>query len=105
MRIAQEEIFGPVLTTLTFRDPDEAVRIANDTIYGLAAYFFSENASRLTRVAEALEYGIVGANNGLPSTAQAPFGGYKRSGLGREGGKYVMDEYTETKYISLGVNP
>lgn len=105
MELAREETFGPVAPLMKFEKEEEAVRLANDTVYGLAAYFFSENASRLTRVAEALEYGIVGANNGLPSTAQAPFGGYKRSGLGREGGKYVMDEYTETKYISLGIDP
>ena len=105
MDLSHEETFGPVAPLARFESEDEAVRLANDSEYGLAAYFFSESASRLTRVAERLEYGVVGANNGLPSTAQAPFGGFKRSGLGREGGRYVMDEYTETKYVSLGIEP
>jgi len=105
MELAAEETFGPVIPIARFKTEEEAVRLANDSVYGLAAYFFTENASRLARVAEALEYGIVGANDGLPSAAQAPFGGFKRSGLGREGGKYVMDEYTETKYVSLRIDP
>jgi succinate-semialdehyde dehydrogenase/glutarate-semialdehyde dehydrogenase len=99
----QEETFGPVLPVMKFETEDEAVRIANDTIYGLAAYFYTRGASRLLRVAEALEYGIVGANDAAPSTAQAPFGGMKQSGLGREGGKWGLDEYLETKYVSWGV--
>ena len=105
MALAREETFGPVVPLARFETEAEGVELANDSVYGLAAYFFTENASRLARVAEALEYGIVGANDGLPSAAQAPFGGFKRSGLGREGGKYVMDEYTETKYVSLRVSP
>ena len=96
----QEETFGPVAPLRRFAAEDEAVAMANDSQYGLASYFFTRDASRLMRVAERLEYGIVGANDGAPSTAQAPFGGVKQSGFGREGGKYVMDEYTEVKYIS-----
>ena len=100
MLMAREETFGPVAPIRRFSHEDEAIAMANDSIYGLAAYFFTRDASRLIRVAEALEYGVVGANDGMPSTAQAPFGGVKQSGFGREGGKYVMDEYTEIKYVS-----
>ncbi|MEM0983192.1 MAG: aldehyde dehydrogenase family protein, partial [Planctomycetota bacterium] len=100
MMCTQEETFGPVAPLIRFETEDEAITAANDTSYGLAAYYFTTNASRLMRVAEALEYGIVGANDGVPSTAQAPFGGYKQSGIGREGGRYVLDEYTETKFVS-----
>lgn len=100
MRCFREETFGPVAPVMVFDEEDEAVRIANDSRFGLAAYFFTRDAARLMRVAEALEYGIVGANDGSPSTAQAPFGGVKESGFGREGGRYVMDAYTEIKYLS-----
>jgi succinate-semialdehyde dehydrogenase/glutarate-semialdehyde dehydrogenase len=86
-----------------FAHDDEAIEWANDSEYGLAAYFFTQNAGRLMRVAEALEYGIVGANDGAPSTAEAPFGGVKHSGFGREGGKYAMAEYTFAKYVSWGL--
>lgn len=103
MKMFREETFGPVAPVCRFKDEDEGVRLANDSEFGLAAYFFTQNASRLIRVAERLEYGIVGANDGGPSTAQAPFGGVKHSGFGREGGKYVMDEYTELKYVSWGL--
>lgn len=96
------ETFGPVAPLRRFTDEDEAIRLANDSIYGLAAYFYTRDAARLMRVAERLEYGIVGANDGGPSTAQAPFGGMKQSGIGREGGKYVMNEYVEIKYVSWG---
>ena len=105
MLINTEETFGPVAPLRRFRHEDEAVELANASIYGLAAYFYTRDASRLMRVAERLEYGIVGANDGAPSTAQAPFGGMKQSGFGREGGKYVMDEYLEVKYVSWGVSP
>lgn len=98
-----EETFGPVAPVASFDTESQAIEMANDTIYGLAAYFFTRDASRLIRVAEALDYGVVGANDALPSTAQAPFGGTKQSGIGREGGHWVMDEYTETKYVSWGV--
>ncbi len=100
MRIGQEETFGPVAPLRAFTCDEEVVAMANDSSYGLAAYFYTRDASRLMRVAEALEYGIVGANDGLPSIAQAPFGGVKQSGFGREGGRHVMHEYTSVKYIS-----
>lgn len=103
MKMFHEETFGPVAPVCRFKDEDEAIALANDSEFGLAAYFFTRDASRLMRVAERLEYGIIGANDGGPSTAQAPFGGVKHSGFGREGGKYVMDEYTELKYVSWGL--
>ncbi len=103
MMLAQDETFGPVAPLARFESEEEGVALANDSEYGLAAYAFTRDASRLTRVCEALQYGVVGANDGLPSAAPAPFGGFKRSGLGREGGRWAMDEYTETKYISLRV--
>jgi succinate-semialdehyde dehydrogenase/glutarate-semialdehyde dehydrogenase len=100
MRVMNEETFGPIAPVMRFEHEEDAVRMANDTTYGLAAYFFTRDASRLMRVAEALEYGVVGANDGRPSAVQAPFGGFKQSGIGREGGRYVMAEYLETKYVS-----
>jgi succinate-semialdehyde dehydrogenase/glutarate-semialdehyde dehydrogenase len=103
MLCAREETFGPVAPVGSFRSDDEAVEAANNSDFGLAGYFYTRDASRLMRVAERLEYGIVGANDAAPSTAQAPFGGVKHSGFGREGGKYVMDEYTAIKYISWGL--
>jgi succinate-semialdehyde dehydrogenase/glutarate-semialdehyde dehydrogenase len=103
MRINSEETFGPVSPLRRFEHEDEAVEMSNDSPYGLASYFYTRDASRLMRVAERLEYGIVGANDAAPSVAQAPFGGMKQSGLGREGGKYVMNEYLETKYVSWGL--
>lgn len=105
MLVWQEETFGPVSPLCTFRDDAEAIAMANDTPYGLAAYFYTRDAARLMRVAEGLEYGIVGANDGAPSTAQAPFGGVKHSGFGREGGHHVMHEYLNVKYISWGLGP
>lgn len=104
MRLAREETFGPVCPVARFEHEEEAIQLANDSAYGLAAYFFTRDASRLMRVAEALEYGVVGANDGAPSTAQAPFGGWKHSGFGREGGRYAMEEYLETKYVSWGLS-
>jgi succinate-semialdehyde dehydrogenase / glutarate-semialdehyde dehydrogenase len=103
MLIAQEETFGPVAPLIPFTDEAQVIAEANDTPYGLAAYFFTRDVSRVLRVAEALEYGIIGANDALPSTAQAPFGGVKHSGLGREGGSVGIDEYLEVKYLSLGL--
>jgi succinate-semialdehyde dehydrogenase/glutarate-semialdehyde dehydrogenase len=105
MLINNEETFGPIAPLIRFESEAEAIAMANDTPYGLAAYFFTRDASRLMRVAEALEYGIVGANDGAPSIPQAPFGGMKESGLGREGGKYAMDLFLETKYVSWALEP
>ncbi len=102
MRLAQEEIFGPVAPVFRFRSEDEAVMMANDTIFGLASYFYSRDVSRCWRVAEGLEYGMVGINTGLISSETAPFGGVKQSGLGREGSKYGLDEYMELKYLCYG---
>ena len=103
MLVNREETFGPVAPLRRFTSEEDAVRMANDSIFGLAAYFFTRDASRLMRVAEKLEYGIVGANDAAPSVAQAPFGGMKQSGFGREGGRYVMHEYLEIQYVSWGL--
>jgi len=102
MRVTEEETFGPVAPILGFKDEQQALYRANDTRYGLAAYIHTRDLARAIRVAEGLEYGIVGVNDGVPSAAQAPFGGYKESGLGREGGHHGLEEYLETKYISIG---
>ncbi len=102
MRLAQEEIFGPVAPVFRFSSENEAIRMANDTIFGLASYFYSRDVSRCWRVAEGLEYGMVGINTGLISSETAPFGGVKQSGLGREGSKYGLDEYMELKYLCYG---
>ncbi|KOR28888.1 hypothetical protein TI03_03670 [Achromatium sp. WMS1] len=101
MRLAHEEIFGPIAPLFRFHDEQEAVELANATNYGLAAYFYARDLGRVWRVAEALEYGMVGINTGLISTEVAPFGGVKYSGLGREGSHYGIDEYLEIKYLSL----
>lgn len=98
MDIASEEIFGPVATIFIFETEEEAIRAANDTIYGLASYFYSRDFARAWRVTEGLEYGIIGHNTGLISTEVAPFGGVKQSGFGREGSKYGIEEYVVTKY-------
>ncbi|MFQ5846569.1 MAG: NAD-dependent succinate-semialdehyde dehydrogenase [Candidatus Methylomirabilales bacterium] len=103
MRILEEETFGPVAPLISFRDEAEVIRAANDTRYGLAAYFYSQNVSRCFRVAEQLEYGIIGVNDGSPSVPQAPFGGVKESGLGREGGREGIEEFLEVKFLSLGL--
>ncbi len=102
MAIATSEIFGPVVPVIRFTDEDEAVRIANDTPYGLAAYFYARDLGRVWRVMEALEYGMVGVNDGILSTEVAPFGGIKQSGLGREGSRHGLDEYLELKYCLMG---
>jgi succinate-semialdehyde dehydrogenase / glutarate-semialdehyde dehydrogenase len=102
MMLAREETFGPVAPLFRFRDDADAIRIANDTEYGLAAYFYGRDMARIWRVAEALEYGIIGVNTGIISTEVAPFGGMKESGVGREGSKYGIDEYLEIKYVCLG---
>jgi succinate-semialdehyde dehydrogenase/glutarate-semialdehyde dehydrogenase len=101
MRIAWEETFGPVAPIIRFEDEAAALRLANDTIYGLAAYFYSRDIGRIWRVSEGLEYGIVGINTGIISTEEAPFGGMKQSGIGREGGKYGIEEYLEVKYLCM----
>jgi succinate-semialdehyde dehydrogenase/glutarate-semialdehyde dehydrogenase len=102
MRIAQEETFGPLAPLFRFSTEKEAVALANDTPYGLASYFYSRDIGRCWRVAENLEYGMVGINTGIMSTESAPFGGIKESGIGREGSKYGLDEYLELKYLCLG---
>jgi succinate-semialdehyde dehydrogenase/glutarate-semialdehyde dehydrogenase len=103
MAVAGEETFGPVAPLFRFETEDEAVRLANDTIFGLASYFYARDIGRITRVQEALEYGIVGVNTGLISTEVAPFGGVKQSGLGREGSRHGIEDYLEMKYICLSV--
>ncbi len=102
MKIAREETFGPVAPLFRFKDEAEAIRMANDTEFGLAAYFYAESMKRIWRVSEALEYGIVGINTGLISTEVAPFGGMKASGLGREGSRYGIEDYLEIKYLCMG---
>ncbi|MDR2548883.1 MAG: NAD-dependent succinate-semialdehyde dehydrogenase [Desulfobulbus sp.] len=102
MQIAHDETFGPVAPLFVFRDDREAVALANDTPYGLAAYFYSRDIGRIWRTAEALEYGMVGINTGRMSSEAAPFGGVKESGIGREGSKYGIEEYLELKYLCLG---
>jgi succinate-semialdehyde dehydrogenase/glutarate-semialdehyde dehydrogenase len=102
MACAREEIFGPVATLFRFADEAEAVRLANDTEFGLAAYFYTRDMGRVIRVAEALEYGILGINEGIISTEVAPFGGVKESGIGREGSKYGIEDFLEIKYLALG---
>ena len=102
MRVASEETFGPVAPLFRFATEEEAIGMANDTEFGLAAYFYSRDIGRVWRVAEALEYGMVGINEGIISTELAPFGGVKESGLGREGSRYGMDEFTEIKYLCMG---
>ncbi|MCL2458391.1 MAG: NAD-dependent succinate-semialdehyde dehydrogenase [Desulfobulbus sp.] len=102
MRIAHDETFGPVAPLFVFRDDQEAIALANDTPYGLAAYFYSRDIGRIWRTAEALEYGMVGINTGRMSSEAAPFGGVKESGIGREGSKYGIEEYLELKYLCLG---
>lgn len=102
MDIVHDEIFGPVAPIIPFQSDEELIEMANDTIYGLAAYFYSHNISRIWRVAEALEYGMVGINEGIISTEQVPFGGVKQSGFGREGGQEGIEEYLDTKYLCFG---
>ncbi len=101
MKVTYEETFGPVAPLFSFKTEEEAIKMANDTEFGLAAYFFTRDIGRSWRVSEALEYGMVGVNSGLISTEVAPFGGVKESGLGREGSKFGLDEYLEIKYICM----
>jgi len=102
MNVAREETFGPLAPLFRFRDEAEAIRMANDTEYGLACYFYTRDLGQAFRVSEALEYGMVGVNEGIITTEVAPFGGVKESGLGREGGRLGIDDYLEVKYICLG---
>jgi succinate-semialdehyde dehydrogenase/glutarate-semialdehyde dehydrogenase len=102
MQMSCEETFGPVAAVARFETEAEAVRIANDTPYGLAAYFMTRDLGRTWRVGEALDYGILGINTGLISTEVAPFGGVKESGIGREGSSYGVDDWVELKYWAIG---
>ncbi len=103
MAIAREEIFGPVAPIFRFETEQEAIDLANDSEFGLAAYVFSSDIGRIFRVSGELETGMVGVNTGIISTEVAPFGGVKQSGLGREGSKYGLDDYTELKYVCLSI--
>ncbi|HEY4133735.1 MAG TPA: aldehyde dehydrogenase family protein, partial [Alphaproteobacteria bacterium] len=102
MLVAREETFGPLAPLFKFKTEEEAIKMANDTEFGLASYFYARDVGRIFRVAEGLEYGIVGINEGLISTEVAPFGGVKESGVGREGSHYGIDDFTEIKYLCLG---
>ena len=102
MKVTREETFGPVAPLFRFKTEQELIKLANDTEYGLASYFYSRDIGRIWRVAEALEYGMVGVNTGLITTEVAPFGGVKQSGIGREGSKYGIEEYVEVKYVCMG---
>ena len=103
MTVSHEETFGPLAPLFKFETEQEVISYANDTIFGLASYFYARDIGRITRVQEALEYGIVGVNTGIISTEVAPFGGVKQSGLGREGSHHGIEEYLEMKYICLSV--
>jgi succinate-semialdehyde dehydrogenase/glutarate-semialdehyde dehydrogenase len=103
MLITTEETFGPVAPIIPFESDEEVVRLANNSQFGLASYFYSRDIGRIWKVAEALEYGMVGVNTGLISNELVPFGGVKQSGLGREGSVYGMDEYLEMKYVCVGL--
>jgi len=103
MAVAREETFGPLAALFRFETEEEAIRLANDTIFGLASYVYARDIGRVTRVQEGLDYGIVGVNTGLISTEVAPFGGVKQSGLGREGGHYGVEEFLEIKYVCTAV--
>lgn len=103
MKVANEETFGPLAPLFKFDTEEEVIRRANDTIFGLASYFYAKDIGRITRVQEQLEYGMVGVNTGLISNEMAPFGGVKQSGLGREGSSHGIDDYMELKYVCLSV--
>jgi succinate-semialdehyde dehydrogenase/glutarate-semialdehyde dehydrogenase len=101
MSVAHEETFGPLAPVFRFKTEEDAIRMANDTEFGLASYFFSRDIGRIWRVSEGLEYGMIGINTGIISTETAPFGGMKESGIGREGSLYGLDEYLEVKYLCM----
>ena len=101
MRLWSEEIFGPVMALRSFRSDEEALRLANDTPWGLAAYLYTRDNARAWRMSEGLEFGMVGVNTGMVSTAVAPFGGVKQSGYGREGSRHGVEEYTQLKYTAV----
>jgi len=103
MRLSCEEVFGPILPVFGFRTTEEAIASANDTSYGLAAYVLTRGLNTAIRMAEALEFGIVGINDMVPATAQCPFGGMKESGTGREGAHEGLEEYMESKYVSIAL--
>jgi succinate-semialdehyde dehydrogenase/glutarate-semialdehyde dehydrogenase len=102
MAVIRDEIFGPVAPLVRFKDEAEVIHLANDTDYGLAAYFYARDLGRVWRVAEALEYGMVAINEGAIATEVAPFGGVKQSGMGREGSKYGVDDYVQIKFLAMG---
>ena len=102
MKVAREETFGPLAPLFRFKNDDDVRRMANDTEFGLAAYFYSRDVGRIWRVAEQLEYGMVGINTGILSNEAAPFGGVKQSGIGREGSRYGLDDYLVMKYWCIG---
>jgi succinate-semialdehyde dehydrogenase/glutarate-semialdehyde dehydrogenase len=102
MAVFRNEIFGPVAPVVRFSTEEEVIAMANDTEFGLASYFYTRDIGRVWRVAEALDYGIVGINEGIISNEMAPFGGVKESGSGREGSKYGIDDYVEIKYMLMG---
>ncbi|MDQ1001074.1 acyl-CoA reductase-like NAD-dependent aldehyde dehydrogenase [Neobacillus niacini] len=104
MECMKDEIFGPLAPISTFKTEEEVIERANNSRFGLAAYVYTENLSRSFRITEQLEYGIIGLNDALPSAVQVPFGGYKESGLGREGGHFGIEEFLEVKYISIGLD-
>lgn len=103
MAFSTEETFGPLAPLFKFESEDDVIELANDTIFGLASYFYAKDLSRVYKVAEALEYGIVGVNTGIISTEVAPFGGVKQSGLGREGSHHGIEEFLEMKYVCMSV--
>jgi succinate-semialdehyde dehydrogenase/glutarate-semialdehyde dehydrogenase len=103
MQVANDETFGPVAPLFPFKDEDDVIKQANDTIFGLASYFYANDLSRVWRVAEELEYGMVGVNTGLISTEVAPFGGIKQSGLGREGSHHGIEDFLEMKYVCMSI--
>jgi succinate-semialdehyde dehydrogenase/glutarate-semialdehyde dehydrogenase len=102
MRFTKEEIFGPVAPVYKFKSEEDVIEQANNTEYGLACYFYTQDLGRAFRVMEGLKYGLVGVNEGLISTVEAPFGGLKESGLGKEGGHQGIEDYLDTKYVCIG---